>query len=33
MEKREAEPLISTAKETVVRQLMIHLMKGTAKPK
>jgi len=31
--KGEAEPLISTAKETVVRQFMTHLMKGDAKPK
>jgi len=31
--KGEAEPLISTANETVVRQFMTHLMKGTAKPK
>lgn len=33
LKKGEAEPFMSIEKETVVMQCIIHLMKGTGKPK
>jgi hypothetical protein len=33
LKKGEAEPFMSTEKETVLMEHIIHLMKGTGKPK
>jgi hypothetical protein len=33
MEERDADPLIRTAKDIVVKQHITQLMKGTSKPK